>query len=104
MSKSLQTLVTAAVASMLFVGASAVNAEEASAQRDLNNYTCKEVMRSSGTERELTLAFVHGYRLGKKGATQYDVEALSAITDKFIEHCLDNPGDKALPAFEKIAN
>ena len=26
------------------------------------------------------------------------------ITDKFIDHCLDNPGDKALEAFEKIAN
>jgi hypothetical protein len=24
--------------------------------------------------------------------------------DKFISHCLDNPNDKALAAFEKIGN
>jgi hypothetical protein len=24
--------------------------------------------------------------------------------DKFIDHCLDNPGDKALAAFEKITD
>jgi hypothetical protein len=29
--------------------------------------------------------------------------ALSEITDEYMEHCLDNPNDKALAAFEKIA-
>jgi hypothetical protein len=104
MSQSICSLVTAALATALFVSASATLAEEPSNQKDLSAFLCKDVMRLSGGEREYALAFVHGYRLGKKGTTQYEIEALAAITDKFIDHCLDNPGDKALAAFEKIAN
>jgi hypothetical protein len=104
MSKTLRNLVTAAVTSALFVGGSTIAAKEPSTQKDLNDFLCKDVMRLSGGERELALAFVHGYRLGKKNTTQYEIEALSAVTDSFIDHCLDHPGDKALAAFEKIAN
>ena len=104
MSNSIRNLFAAALTSALFAGASATLAEEPSTQKDLNEFLCKDVMRLSGSERENSLAFVHGYRLGKMGTTQYEIEALAAITDKFIDHCLDNPGDNALEAFEKIAN
>lgn len=70
---------------------------------DLTVHTCKDVMRLSGEDREIALALVHGYVLGKKGTTKYDVETLAQITDRFIDHCLDNPKDNALAAFEKIA-
>ena len=59
-------------------------------------------MRLSGSERENALALVHGYRLGKMDTTQYEIETLAALTDRFIEHCLDNPNDNALAAFEKL--
>lgn len=59
-------------------------------------------MRLSGSKRENALALVHGYRLGKMNTTQYEIEALATITDKFIDHCLDNPNDKALESFEKL--
>lgn len=42
--------------------------------------------------------------LGKKGTTKFEIDRLALITDKFIDHCLDNPKDNALAAFEKIAN
>ena len=102
MSISLRNLMTAAVASALFVGGSATLAEEPSTQKDLSAFQCKDLMRLSGSEREYALAFVHGYRLGKMNTTQYDIEALAAITDKFIDHCLDNPNDNALESFEKL--
>jgi len=59
-------------------------------------------MRLSGSERENALALVHGYRLGKMGTTRYEIEALADLTDRFIDHCLDNPNDKALETFEKL--
>ena len=71
--------------------------------RDLKNFTCKEMMLLSGQDRDLALALAHGYVLGKKGTTQYSIEALGQITDKFLDHCLDNPKDNALASFEKIA-
>ena len=102
MSKSLRNLAAAAMTSMLFAGGLAFAAEEPSTQKDIKEFACKDVMRLSGSERENSLAFVHGYRLGKLNTTQYEIEALAAITDKFIDHCLDNPNDNALAAFEKI--
>jgi hypothetical protein len=34
--------------------------------------------------------------------TKYDIDALSDLTDRFIDYCLDNPNDKALETFEKL--
>jgi hypothetical protein len=102
MSKSLRNLLTAAVTSALFVGGSAALAEEPSNKKDLSEFLCKDVMRLSGSERENALALLHGYRLGKLGTTQYQIEVLSELTDRFIDHCLDNPNDKALETFEKL--
>ena len=103
MSKSIRILIAVTVVSAPFFAGSAAFAEESKPQ-DLSSYACKDVMRMSGVERDLSLAFVHGYRLGKINTTRYEVDALAAITDKFIDHCLDNPNDKALAAFEKIGN
>ena len=102
MSKSLRNLAAAAMTSMLFAGGLAFAAEEPSTQKDLKEFACKDVMRLSGSERENSLALVHGYRLGKMNTTQYEIETLSDLTDRFIDHCLDNPNDKALAAFEKL--
>ena len=102
MSKSLRNLLTAAVTSALFVGGSAALAEESSNKKDLSEFLCKDVMRLSGSERENALALVHGYRLGKMNTTQYEIETLSDLTDRFIDYCLDNPNDKALASFEKL--
>jgi hypothetical protein len=95
---------------VLFAGGSLALAEEPKEPeiapeppRDLNDYLCKDLMRLSGSDRESALAFVHGYRLGKENTTQFQVDTLAALTDSFIEHCLDHPGDKALEAFEKLA-
>jgi hypothetical protein len=102
MSKSFRIFVTTAVTSALCCVGSAVLAEDPSSTKDLNEYACKDVMRLSGSEREVSLALLHGYRLGKMGETQFDVEVLSDLTDRFIDYCLDNPNDKALATFEKL--
>ena len=110
MYKPLRNLVTASMTAALLVGGSFVLAEEPTepaaapeAPRDLNDYLCKDLMRLSGSERESALALVHGYRLGKKDTTQFQVDELAALTDSFIEYCLDHPDDKALASFEKLA-
>ena len=102
MSNSLRNFITAAVASVLLVGTTAALAEDESTQKNLNDFVCKDVMRLSGSDRDNTLALVHGYRLGKMNTTTYEIEVLSDLTDRFIDYCLDNPNDKALAAFEKL--
>jgi HdeA/HdeB family len=74
-------------------------AAPASAQEDKRNVAeveCKAVMRLNDRERENTIVFLHGYLAGKKGELVIDIAKLSAATDKFIDHCLDNPKEKAV--------
>lgn len=99
---ALCVLMAASLAAAAGSSALAADAPKGST-RDLNEYSCKDVMRLSGQDRDVALALTHGYVLGKKGTTKFEVDALAGITDKFIDYCLDNPKANALEAFERIA-
>jgi hypothetical protein len=88
-------LVTAAL------GISPAFAQEKS-DRSVEQYTCKDVMRESGPSRDVAIAFVHGYLLGKANATTFNAAALHQQTEAFINRCLDNPNEKALEAMAKV--
>jgi hypothetical protein len=113
MTRSIRSLAsTAAVAvALLFVAGHGATQQPAKADRpaksdqpdDLDRYLCKDLMRMSGDDRVIALSALHGYTLGRKGTTKYVPAELSKISDSFIEHCLSNPNDKALPAFSKLA-
>ena len=69
---------------------------------DLNSFVCKDLMRTSGDDRDMGLALLQGYFLGKKGLTTYQAEKVREITDQLIEYCLDNPTSKLLEAMGKL--
>jgi hypothetical protein len=62
----------------------------------IESYRCKDLLRESGTERDVAVAFLHGYILGRAGAQKFDVDTLRKQTAAFIERCLDNPQGRAL--------
>ncbi len=70
--------------------------------RTIEQYTCKDVMREYGANRDVTIAFLHGYLLGKSGSSTFDLDVLHKETSDFIEHCLDNPSEKAMDAMSRI--
>jgi hypothetical protein len=70
--------------------------------RTVEQYTCKDVMREHGSNRDVTIAFLHGYLLGKSGSSTFDTDTLHKQTGDFIERCLDNPGEKAVDVMAKI--
>ena len=87
----------------LFAGlvvASAVTAEPQ--PRTIEQYLCKDVMRESGANRDVAIAFLHGYLLGKSGSGKFDLEILHKQSDGFIEQCLDNPARKAVDVMAKV--
>lgn len=102
---SASVMTASVLVSLALLGTGAFAAEPKGGKdvRDLRGSTCKEVMRLSGQDRDVAIALAHGYVLGKKGTTKYEIEVLAQITDKFIDYCLDNPKENALTAFEKIA-
>ena len=87
---------------VLFFGA----APNARAQQDLDRtveqYTCKDVLRESGANRDVAIAFLHGFLLGKSGTTKFNLNALRTQTDQFVETCLDKSGAKAIDVMSSI--
>jgi hypothetical protein len=71
-------------------------------ERSVDQYTCKDVMRESGPSRDVAIAFIHAFLLGRANATTFNVDALHKQTDAFVNRCLDNPNEKALDAMMKV--
>jgi hypothetical protein len=73
---------------------------QASAQdardRTVEQYECKDVMRDSGGNRDVAIAFLHGFILGRSGGSKFNLDALQRETDAFLDRCLMNPTNKAL--------
>jgi HdeA/HdeB family len=59
-------------------------------------------MRENGSDRDVAIAFLHGFLLGKSGSAAFNLDTLHKQTNDFIERCLDNPGQKAIDAMSKI--
>ena len=72
------------------------------ADRAVELFTCKDVMREPNVSRETAIAFLHGYLLGKSGSSHFNVEAMETQTNAFIEQCLDSPQNKAAEVMEKL--
>ncbi len=70
---------------------------------DITHYLCKDIMRMTDSERAVSMGVLHGYRLGKMGETTFVSEDLAKVSSNFVEYCLDNPHEKALASFEKVA-
>lgn len=89
----------AAIAAMLAAApAQAQDKKQDAGDRTVEQYACKDVMRESGGNRDVAIAFLHGFMLGQSGGSAFNVETLRKQTDAFIERCLDNPGLKAIEA------
>ena len=83
------------------IAATAAVAQDAG-DRSVEQYTCKDVMRESGGNRDVAIAFLHGYLVGKSGVSKFNLETLRKQTDSFIDQCLDNPNAKAEDIMMKI--
>lgn len=93
----------AATAALALLAPSAGFAQTAT-DRSIDQYTCKQVMREGPTARETSIAFLHGYLLGKSNSVKFNVETLLKRTDSFIDSCLDNPSAKAIDIMMKVSN
>jgi hypothetical protein len=71
-------------------------------ERTIDQYLCKDVLRESGSSRDVAIAFLHGFLLGSSGGSKFNVQVLREQTDKFIDTCLDHPGDKAIDVMKKV--
>jgi hypothetical protein len=70
--------------------------------RTIEQYSCKDIMRESGANRDVAIAFLRGFMLGKSGSTKFNLDVLHKQSDNFIERCLANPDERAMDAMTKV--
>src|SRR5690242_4571877 len=88
---------------LLALGSSPASAQE-SRDRTMEQFLCKDVVRESGVDRDVAIAFLHGFLLGKSGSSKFNLDALHKQSNDFIERCLDNMSERALDAMAKVKN
>ena len=71
-------------------------------ERTIEQYACGNILRESGSSRDVAIAFLHGFLLGKSGAAKFDLETLKKQTDAFLDRCLENTRGKAVDAMLKV--
>jgi hypothetical protein len=89
-------------AAVLLADAIAPLSAQDSKDRAVEQFSCKDVMRESGANRDVAIAFLRGFLLGKSGSTKFNLDVLHKQSDDFIERCLANPDEKAMDAMAKI--
>lgn len=85
------------------LGTASVHAQ-GSTERSVEQYLCKDLVRESGRNRDIAVAFLHGFILGKSGRSTFTPDVLHKQTDAFIDRCIENPSEKAVDAMMKVKN
>ena len=85
-----------------FIGLPSFAVAQDSSSRNVDQYTCKDVMRGGDDSRTTAIAFLHGYLLAKSGKSTFDLDTMAKQTDAFTENCLDSPNEKAVNVMTKL--
>jgi hypothetical protein len=72
---------------MVTTGAALAQTSKDTGDRTVEQYACKDVMRESGGNRDVAIAFLHGFLLGKSGGSGFNVETLRK-TDRRLHRAL----------------
>lgn len=91
----------AALAFAITSATTSLQAQSAS-ERTVEQYKCRDFMRESGGNRDVAIAFLHGYLLGKSGSSKFDLETLKKQSDEFVEQCLSNPDAQGMTILQQI--
>jgi len=92
----------AGAVALLTIAISAPVLAQEKGDRTIQQYACKDVVRESGSNREVAIAFLHGYLLGKSGNAQFNLNDLLKQTDAFLDRCIENPNDKAIDVMAAV--
>lgn len=103
MTPGYKTYVCGAAFLLVVLTAGLVAAQDAR-DRTMEQYLCKDVVRESGADRDVAIAFLHGFLLGRTGGSKFNLDALQKQSSDFIERCLDNPVERAVDAMSSVRN
>ena len=91
----------AVIAALAGLAASSVSAQE-DKNRTVDQFKCRDVMREAGPDRDIAIAFLHGFLLGKSGSQSFNLDTLHRQTENFLDRCLSNPDDRAVDSMMAV--
>ncbi|MGK7948832.1 MAG: HdeA/HdeB family chaperone [Xenococcaceae cyanobacterium] len=68
---------------------------------DAGTLACRYVLKLDDSDRQATMAYYQGFISGKKNELIVDVGRLGNISERVIDHCIDNPNDSLITVFEQ---
>ncbi len=99
--KTIKSIISVVAMSAVFSLGSFGVAHAGEEMKNINDFKCKDILRTSGEDRDIAVGFLHGYLLGKSGKDTFSKETLMKATDNFIEACLDNTSAVAVKTLHK---
>lgn len=87
---------------LAFLGSATSSLAQGTADRTVEQYKCRDFMRESGSNRDVAIAFLHGYLLGKSGSSKFNLDTLKKQSDEFVEQCLSHPDTEGMTVLQKI--
>ena len=75
--------------------------QEDNSMIDAGTLACRYVLKLNDSDREATMAYYQGFMSGKKNELIVDVARLGNISDRVLDHCIDNPNDSLITVFEQ---
>ncbi len=75
--------------------------QEDSSMIDTASISCRELLKLEDSDKQATMAYLHGFISGQKNELKVDVDKLREISDQVIERCIDRPNDSVLSLFER---
>lgn len=93
-------MIRTALAGAICLAAGATAVAQDAESVDIAAVTCREYLKLDGDARSDVGLFMHGFIAGKANETTFDVPAKAALSDRVLDHCIDNPQETLMGAFE----
>ncbi len=92
------------IPSVIVYGQNGTKQQEAASKINIETLPCRYLLKLRDKDKEATMVYFHGFVSGKNNQLTVDVVKLEDISDKVIDHCIDNPNDSLLKIFERYRN
>jgi HdeA/HdeB family len=81
---------------------SASYAQDDDFRMNIDEISCRDMLKMENGERDFTLIFMHGFMSGKQDAIKFDGPKLTEATEAILDACIDNPSEPLLSVFERV--
>ena len=77
-------------------------AQPGTAQLNIEEISCRQMLVMRGDERQFTLIYFHGFVNGQADELDFDGPVLMEATDIILDTCIETPDETLLSVFQNV--